>query len=239
LRGVIPQIDPETHHLTFLIELDINAAFEDGTQLRLPESTTVSISRPTPIAPPVIRLVVPENAIAGQTMLEPGDTINAVTGVQILDVVTDLAGELKGEIFGTLQEIRAVLAAGTGTISEVESRIATTVPRIDSILLRAAENLATTEEIIAGITPRIGVIQDSVLATISSARITIEGFDSLRIHIQDLAVRNSSSIEEVTQQLARTSMILGHFADQLSRRPARIITGVTPPPEADSVVNQP
>ena len=113
--------------------------------------------------------------------------------------------------------------------------IAATVPMVDSVLLYVANNLATTETLITEISPRVDILQDSVLATMSSVRITIQGFDSLRIEVQDLIAENSASIEEVMRQMARTSMILGHFADQLSRRPARIITGVTPPPEADSV----
>lgn len=235
LRSVIPQIDPRTQELTFLIQLDIDVAFDDGTRLLLPESTTVAISRPTPIAPPVIRLLVPGNAIAGQTMLQPGDTINAEKGDPLLDVIADVAQELKGEIFQTIQEIQSMLAAGTEMITEARHQIAATVPMVDSVLLYVANNLATTETLITEISPRVDILQDSVLATMSSVRITIQGFDSLRIEVQDLIAENSASIEEVMRQMARTSMILGHFADQLSRRPARIITGVTPPPEADSV----
>ncbi len=239
LRSVVPEIDPETQQLKFLARLDIDVAFADGTQLLLPESTTAFISKSTPIAPPTIELSIPSKGITGRAFLEPGDTISSIRRDEVLDVLTDVAADLTDEIFATIEDLRGLISTSVSAITEVQSHVATTVPRVDSILVQISVNLAATQAMIEDVTPRIGIIQDSALATISTARTTIEGFDSLRIYVQDLAVENEASIEEIMQQLTRTAIILGHFADQISRRPTRILTGVTPPPEADSVANLP
>jgi hypothetical protein len=48
----------------------------------------------------------------------------------------------------------------------------------------------------------------------------------------DIATENRVYAKQIAERLLRTAVVLEHFSDQISRRPARLLTGVTPPPDS-------
>jgi hypothetical protein len=50
--------------------------------------------------------------------------------------------------------------------------------------------------------------------------------------VGEIAIENRAYAKEIAERLLRTAVVLEHFSDQVSRRPARLLTGVTPPPDS-------
>ena len=85
-----------------------------------------------------------------------------------------------------------------------------------------------TESILTDTQPRLAMIQDSVLAALSDTRQLIQKMDSLAVMAHAMAGENGT-INDIIGHMQRTAEILSHFADQASRRPLRILSGITPP----------
>lgn len=228
LRDINPVVDSVTGALTFLGRLSVTERFSNGTELRLPRGTRAEIVQPTPIAAAVVELVIPE-AIDPRGYLEPGDTIEAVRREGVLDALTDMAGELRGEIQAALHETRALLVRTTAAVEDTRGLMATNGPLVTEVLARLSSNLERSDRLLADVQPRIGPLHDSILVTLGETRHTLQRADSVFRLAGEIAAENRSYARDIAERLLRTAVVLEHFSDQISRRPARLLTGVTPP----------
>lgn len=231
LRDINPVVDSASGALTFLGRLSVRERFPNGTELRLPRGTRAEIVQPTPIAPAVVELVMPE-APGIRGYLEAGDTIEAVRPPGVLDALTEMAGELRGELQAALQETRGLLVRTTAAVEDTRGLMATNGPLVTEVLTRLASNLERSDRLLADVQPRVGPLNDSIVATLGDTRKTLRRADSVLRVAGEIAIENRAYAKEIAERLLRTAVVLEHFSDQISRRPARLLTGVTPPPDS-------
>jgi ABC-type transporter Mla subunit MlaD len=231
LRDIGPVADSLTGALTFLGRVSVTGRFSNGTELRLPRGTRAEIVQPTPIAPAVVELVLPDAPGPGG-YLEAGDTIEAVRPEGVLDALADMAGDLRGEIQAALHETRALLVRTTAAMEDTRGLIAAGRPLVTEVLARLSDNLERTDHLLADVQPRIGPLHDSILVTLGETRHTLQRADSVLRLAGEIAAENRTYAREIAERLLRTAVVLEHFSDQISRRPARLLTGVTPPPDS-------
>ena len=228
---VNPQLDQATSTLNFVAELSIRERFPDGTRLRLPVGTKAVITQPTPIVvSPIIDLVMPP-ASPDQAILQPGDTIDSERPPSVLDAISSIASTLSRDIGATLEETRQLVTRSIHTVDEISRLLATTSPQLESTLARLAESLDHAERIMSDIEPRVGPLADSMVATFADTRQVLLQLDSLATIAHGMATDNRVAISESIKHLHRSAIILENLVDQLSRRPLRALTGVTPPPD--------
>jgi ABC-type transporter Mla subunit MlaD len=229
IRQVNPLVDSTSGGISFLARLSIQDQFPNGTKLRLPVGTRALISQPTPIAPAVIELVFPESTPLGQ-YLEPGDTVDSERGRDILAAVGDLAEAVSSEIDGALAETRALMARTNDAVRQTQQLMAANGPRVEEVLTRLAGTLDDTRMLLADIQPRIGPLHDSITVTLVDTRQLLHRMDTLVTTASEMADENRDVFRETAELLLRSAVVLEHFADQVSRRPTRLLTGVRPPP---------
>jgi hypothetical protein len=148
----------------------------------------------------------------------------------VLDALADMASTLKSEIPVALEETRRLMELTAGTLTEAEEFLVSTRPRAEEVLERLAGSLESTEELLAMETERLGPLQDSLTLVLNDARTTLQRYDSLASTALAMSEENRELVRLTILQLHRSATILEHFAEQMSRRPLRFLTGVTPPP---------
>lgn len=227
LRQVNPVADTVTGSLTFVALLEVDERFPDGTQLTLPVGTEAMVAQPTPIAAPEVQLIVPSEPSVSR-LLAPGDTIESTRQVSTLDLLGEVASQMKDELLATFQEVRALIRTSNQVAVDAQAQLNETTPRINALLAQVSDMIDHTESILTDTQPRLAMIQDSVLAALSDTRQLIQKMDSLAVMAHAMAGENGT-INDIIGHMQRTAEILSHFADQASRRPLRILSGITPP----------
>lgn len=228
LRQVNPVADTVTGSLTFVALLEVNKRFSDGTQLTLPVGTEAMVNQPTPIAAPEVHLIIPSEPGVSR-LLAPGDTIESTRRMSALDLLGKVASQMKDELLATFQEVRALIRTSNQAAVDARAKLNETTPRINTLLAQVSDILDRTESILTDTQPRVAMIQDTVLAALSDTRQLIQKMDSLAVVAHTMAGENRATINDIIGHMQRTAEILSHFADQVSRRPLRILSGITPP----------
>jgi len=228
LRQVNPVADTVTGSLTFVALLEVNKRFPDGTQLTLPVGTEAMVNQPTPIAAPEVHLIIPSEPGVSR-LLAPGDTIESTRRMSALDLLGEVASQMKDELLATFQEVRALIRTSNQAAVDARAKLNETTPRINTLLAQVSDILDRTESILTDTQPRVAMIQDTVLAALSDTRQLIQKMDSLAVVAHTMAGENRATINDIIGHMQRTAEILSHFADQVSRRPLRILSGITPP----------
>ena len=230
VRAILPVIDSANGAVSVVARLSVDRRFRDGTPLRLPVGTRGVIVQRSPIASPVIDLILP--ATTPPTYLEPGDTIPSQRPPTVLDALNEMALELRGEITATLEETRTLLTRTTVAVGETQGVIHATGEQLEVALDGLARNLDRTEQLLADLSPRVHSVTDSLAVALGDARLVLQSLDSLASLGQALAMENRDAIRNALDHVHRSATILEHFTDKVSRRPLRLFTGVTPPPDS-------
>lgn len=232
LRDISPVVDSATGALTyFLGRLSITRRFPNGTELRLPRGTQAEIVQPNPLSAAFVDLVMPDTGTALAYLAE-GDTIPGDHPDGVMDALADMAGELRSEIQAALHETRALVVRTTAAVEDTRGLLVANAPIVTEVLTHLSSNLARSDRLLADVQPRIGPLHDSVLVTLGETRHTLQRADSVLRLVGDIAAENRTYAREIAERLLRTAVVLEHFSDQISRRPARLLTGVTPPPDS-------
>jgi ABC-type transporter Mla subunit MlaD len=218
--------------------LSINQRFPDGTAVTLPVGTSALIAQTSPIAAPVIQIETPKNARLS-AYLAAGDTIPSTRTVSAMDRLGDVAEQLSGEVESALGETRRLLAGTNHTVARTDSLLATTTPLVERALTQLAASLERTDRMLGSLEPRVGPVVDSMAVTLAETRQVLQRLDDLARTASSMAGENRESIRATVENLRRSSIIMDHFVDQVSRRPTRMLTGVRPPAAADSTGPRP
>lgn len=233
VREINPRVDARTGHLTFVLRLEINERFPDGSHLALPQGTRAMISQPT-LSAPVIDLLTPE--VPNPTPLNPGDTIDSQRKTSTVDQLGEVANKLSTQVAAALEDTRRLIAVTTtavnhttSAVDKTQAMITTLTPQVQTVLTTLDSSLRRTERILATVEPRAGPLQDSLSATLGQTRVLLAHLDSLAGTARTVVVQNQDALRGVMERLQRTGEMLEHFTDQVSRRPTRLLTGVTPP----------
>ena len=237
VRQINPLVDRATGRLTFVLRLTINDRFPDGTRLNLPRGTKAEISQ-TGLAAPVIDLETPQSSTR---TLAPSDTIESERRTSTVERIGEVANKLSGEVSDALADTRRLIARTTVAVDQTtkavdktEATIARISPMAEQVLTTLATDLQRTDRILATVEPRAGPLQDSLAVALGQTRALLSRLDSLAGTAQTVVVQNEDALRSVMDRLQHTGEMLEHFTDQVSRRPTRLLTGVTPPPTAKS-----
>ncbi|MEE8116326.1 MAG: hypothetical protein V3T28_04375 [Gemmatimonadales bacterium] len=236
VRQVSPVIDSTTGAITFVARLSLLDEFPNGEKLTLPVGTRAVISQPTPIAPAEVELVVPDSF--PEAFLTAGDTIPSDRLESVLDALAQIANNARGELSGALADTRSLMDRTNSALRQTQSLMAANGPLIQEVLTKLSANLDRTNRIMAAIEPRIAPMHDSITVVLSDTRVLLRRMDSLVTTAHVIALENKDVIRETTALLLRSAQVLEHLADQVSRRPTRMLTGVRPPPRPDSTRNE-
>jgi ABC-type transporter Mla subunit MlaD len=230
VKAVTPHLDTTTNQLQFVATLTVRERFPDGTRLVLPKRMRAEITPPpTLVGPTVIQLVMPE-AGHGGGVLAPGDTIPAQRRASMMSELSEIATKIRGTLEDALTDTRTLLRQTTQTVATTGDLLRRTQPQLLEMLGRLDTTLARTDQVIADVGPRVGPTADTLMATLVTAHATLTELDSLAIVARDMTVENRDEITLTIQRLSRAAVVLENFAERVSRRPLRVLTGVAPPP---------
>lgn len=228
VRRVSPRLDPTTSELTFIVTLALADEFPGGAELRLPVGTRAAIMQPSPfVGGTVIALEMPDTAVEG--FLAPGDTILSRRVESVANVLSEVAGGLREEIATSLAQTRELMTRANRTVEASSRLLETTGPQVQATLDQLAHTLRRTDSLLVTVAPQVDTLADTLLATLSETRMVLARFDTLAHTAQGIASENRDALTETIQRLQRSAVMLEHFADRVSRRPLRLLTGVTPP----------
>lgn len=234
VKGVAPQVDSASGRLRFVVHLRIDERYQDGTRLRLPLGTEADIVPVNALGGAAIGLRLPERGIGS---LSPGDTINSVRRASGLEAIAQTADSLRQQIALVLTDTRDLIHSLNSTVVLAQSELRQTAPEIRTTLtgIQAAlgqltPTLARADTLMASAHGQMGSISDSIAATLSQTRRMLGHLDSLAATASSIAGENRDVVRTTAQNLFVISAKLEHFLDQVSRRPLRMITGVTPLP---------
>lgn len=230
--GRVSRVDPvqDTARggLSFVARLVIEAQFPNGAPVTIPRGTRAVIEQLNPIAPPVIQLMVPEGG--ARAAVEPGDTIVSERRQGAMDVMGRLATDLTEQLKQTIQDTRSLVRQTTRAAAEAERLVTASTPRVAGVLDQLSRSLERTDRMLADLGPRVAPLSDSLMAVLADTRQTLKQVNDLAGTADALAGENRAAIRETIQHLHNSAVLLEHFADQVSRRPTRLLTGVVPPP---------
>jgi ABC-type transporter Mla subunit MlaD len=228
VRQVNPLLDSAGGSLTFVARLSIDAEFPNGAPVSIPRGTRAVIEQPNPIAAPVIQLIVPEGG--ARVAVQPGDTIPSERPQGAMDALGRIAGDLSDELRQTIRETRLLVRQTTATARETEHLVSASAPRVEEVLSQLSTSLERADRMLADLGPRVAPLTDSLTAVLADTRHALRQMTTLAQTADSLAGENRVPIQETIQHLHNSAVLLEHFADQVSRRPTRLLTGVQPPP---------
>lgn len=236
VRQVNPLLDSTSGSFSFVARLSIDAEFPNGAPVTIPRGTRAVIEQLNPIAPPVIQLIVPEGGARGA--VAPGDTIPSERLQGAMDALGRMATDLSDELRKTIQDTRTLVRQATRTASQTEQLVSASTPRVEEVLNQLAASLERADHMLADLGPRVAPLTDSLTAVLADTRRALRQVTTLARTADSLTSENRVPIQETIQHLHNSAVLLEHFADQVSRRPTRLLTGVQPPP-LDTSRNQP
>lgn len=228
VRQVNPLLDSATGNLSFVARLSLDAEFPNGARVTIPQGTRAVIEQLSPIAAPVIQLIVPEGGT--RAAVQPGDTIPSERIQGAMDALGRIASNLSDELRQTIRETRILVRQTTRTARETEQLVSASTPRVEEVLSQLSASLERADGILADLGPRMAPLADSLAAVLADARRAVRQVVALAQTADSLAGENRVPIQETIQHLHNSAVLLEHFADQVSRRPTRLLTGVQPPP---------
>jgi hypothetical protein len=146
-----------------------------------------------------------------------------------MDVLGHLATDLTGERQLAIRDTRAMMRHATRSAAEAERLVTASTPRVEEALDQLAQSLERTDRMLADVGPRVAPLSDSPMAILADTRRTLRQVNDLAQTADALAGENPAAISETIQHRHNSSVLLEHFADQVSRRLTRLLTGVQPP----------
>jgi len=238
--GRVQQLNPvrsgPAGTLSFVGELAINQKFPDGSLLKLPKGSKAVIAQTSPIAAPVVQIQIPPPTGKDPrhvVYLQPGDTIESERHTNTMDDLSGIASKLSSEVEGLLGETRRLLGQTNRVVARSDSLVATNGPVVQRVLNDLAGTLERTDRTLAVLEPRVPSLSDSITAALSETRQLLRRLDEVASNANTMALENRGNIKETLDHLHRSSVLMDHFIDQVSRRPMRMLTGVKVP-RADS-----
>jgi ABC-type transporter Mla subunit MlaD len=225
---VSPRVDSTTRTVSFVAKLSMIERFSGGADLRLPTGTRGRLEPASQISSTVlIRIVLPDSGGRAARLLAEGDTIDSDRKVPVMDQVAEVAQQLSKEVqevlhrtHQSLERVDAILAQANGVLKDIRpsvettlADVSTTMNHVNKLVQRLDPGLADSVSRAIALSTRIMLRVDSLAA--QAGQMTAENREDVRIAV--------ANITQLTRQL-------NHLAEQVSRRPYRLLTGVKPLP---------
>lgn len=224
VTGIAPRVDSTTRRISFLARLSVKERFEDGSSLQLPLGTRAELVQASQISSAVaIRLILPDSVTPASRRLyiHAGDTLDSRRRGSALEAFADVAEELS-------QRVQEMVRTATQTLVRVQSTVRDVTPDVQRTLTGVASTMGRLDSLVDRLARR--GLADSVTAAVANTNRLLLRLDSLAGEARSLTLENRGDLRETVTNLTEASRQLGHFVDQMSRRPTRLLTGVRPLP---------
>jgi len=229
VHSISPRVDSLSRQVAFLAQLSVRERFPDGAEMRLPAGTRAELVQTSQISTGVdVLLVFPETVGQLTETLEAGDTIESSRRGSALETITAVAGDLSNEVKQVLQQTTRTLVKLQGTLANVDTTVDALLPDVRATVTSVAGTMHRVEALLADV--QENALPDSITATLASANRLVQRLDSLTVDAETLVAENRAAVSEAMVNLTLASRQLNHFLDAASRRPYRLLTGVTPLP---------
>lgn len=223
---VAPRVDSTTRTVSFLARLSMIERFSGGADLRLPVGTRGQIEPASQISAAVlIRLVLPDSSRRTTRLLAEGDTIDSNRKVPVLDQVADVAQHLSKEVeevlhrtHQSLERVDAILATANGVLKDVR-------PSMEATLADVSATMGHVNKLVQRLDPGLA---DSVSGAIALSNRVLLRVDSLASQANRMTTENRDDVRSAVSNLTQLTRQLNHLAEEVSRRPYRLLTGVKP-----------
>lgn len=218
--------------LEFVIRASLLAEFSDGRALQLPDSTDAEVVTSI-LGASTLNLVVRGTS---SRVLQPGDTITLFRAPEAMQALGHLATDLKGDIQEALQQTTATLRSvqrlsdsltlATGTARRFVTGIQ---PGTEKALQEAAASLERMRRLMDTTDVRSGATLRQLDAALQQSRVLMASTDSLTRLVTAMGIENRPEIREILANARFLTQQLLFVTEQLSRRPTRMMSGVTLP----------
>jgi ABC-type transporter Mla subunit MlaD len=223
---VSPRVDSTTHGVAFVAKLSMIERFSGGVDLRLPAGTRGQLEPASQISAAVlIRLVLPDSSGRPTRLLAEGDTIDSDRKVPVLDQVAEVAQQLSKEVeqvllrtHKSLEHVDAILAQANGVLKDVRPSVVATMSDLSATLERV-------NKLVQRLDPGLA---DSVSGALALSNRVLLRVDSLAAQASQMTAENRADVRTAVANLTQLTRQLNHLAEEVSRRPYRLVTGVKP-----------
>ncbi|HXM39376.1 MAG TPA: MlaD family protein [Gemmatimonadales bacterium] len=220
VTSVSPRVDSATRRISFVAKLSVKERFQDGSSLQLPVGTRAELVQASQISSAVaIRLLLPDTVGARRTYLHAGDTVDSRRRGSALEAFTEVADELS-------HGVQEMVRTATQTLVHVQATLRDVTPDVERTLGSVAATMGRLDSLV----DRLGRrgFADSVALAVANTNKLLLRLDSLAGEARSLTIENRSDLRETVTNLTEAARQLNHFVEQMSRRPLRALTGVTP-----------
>ncbi|MGH7538526.1 MAG: MlaD family protein [Gemmatimonadales bacterium] len=229
--NVSPRVDSTTRAISFVAKLSVIERFPRGASLRLPLGTRGQLEQASQISPTIlIRLVLPESTGRAAPVLAAGDTIDSRRKPAVLDQVAEVAQHLSQQVEDLLRASHQTLTRVSATVGQASEVLRSVTPNIQGTL----DHVTATMERVSRLAQRLDPgLADSVSTALALSNRVLLRLDSLAAQASAMTVENRDDVRTAVANLTQLTRQLNHLAEEVSRRPYRLVTGVKPLP-ADS-----
>lgn len=234
---VSPRVDSTTRTVSFVAKLSMIERFSGGADLRLPAGTRGRLEPASQISATVlIRIVLPDSGARAARLLAEGDTIDSDRKVPVMDQVADVAQQLSKEVqdvlhstHQSLEHVDALLAQANGVLKDIR-------PSVETTLADVSTTMAHVNKLVQRLDPGLA---DSVSGALALSNRILLRVDSLAAQASRMTSENSADVRVAVANITQLTRQLNHLAEELSRRPYRLLTGVKPLPSDSAARNAP
>jgi len=232
VAGIAPRPVGEAGKLQFIVRVSLLDRFPDGTPLRLPQGTTAEVVSGL-LGGATIQLAVAPG-IGGS--LAPGDTIEMHRGTSPIEAFGALASDLKGTIQQTLVSATATLNSVRGLTDSLQVATGTArrflvsaQPGTERALNGVNANLDRLRSILDTANARTGPTLAQLNSMMAQGQTLLASVDSLTRLLTAMGGEDRPEISAMIVNFRNISAQLGYVLEQISRRPLRLISGVSIP----------
>lgn len=225
---VSPRVDSTARTVSFVAKLSMIERFSGGADLRLPAGTRGRLEPASQISSTVlIRIVLPDSGGRVARLLAEGDTIDSDRKVPVMDQVAEVAQQLSKEVqevlhrtHQSLERVDAILAQANGVLKDIR-------PSVETTLADVSTTMGHVNKLVERLDPGLA---DSVSRAIALSTRVLLRVDSLAAQAGQMTTENREDVRIAVANLTQLTRQLNHLAEQVSRRPYRLLTGVKPLP---------
>ena len=218
--------------LEFIIRTELLAEFSAGDSLKLPRGSALTIE--TNVLGSTRLDIISAGDVPGT--VHPGDTIELLRAPEAMQALGGLATDLKGTIqealvttVTTLQAFRRLADSLTLATGTARGFLAGIRPGTEDMLANASASMARVTRLLDSADTRTGITLRQLDATLSQSRRVMSSADSLTRLLTSLGGESQPEIRAIIENSRLLSQQMLFIMEQLSRRPARFMTGMRLP----------
>lgn len=225
--SVSPRVDSTTRTVSFVARLSMIERFKGGASLRVPLGTRAELEQASPISATVlVKLVLPDSTHRS-TLLETGDTIESGRKAPVPEQLAAVAQHLSSEVEAVLHASQRMLTRVEATVAQTSGVLREVTPAVEATLANVSTTMDRVNKLVQRLDPGLA---DSVSSALALSTRLLSRMDSLVARAGEMTTENREDVRAAVANLTQLTRQLNHLADEVSRRPYRLLTGVKPLP---------